>query len=269
MNFIPELARLTDGTLVLASTERVARHLKQQAALMQSVGGHKAWFAKGKIQTITSWIEHAWLELMPDEQLLFPVQELATVKAVIDQSGLLPANMISSTSAARRVGQAYSLVHKYQIAMARERFAFRAEFEAFYQWKTQLDAVCAAKQWVFRAHLPGLLLKAIQEGQVQAPEKIIVIGMTQLNPAEAAVFSALEAIGTELVIVSPEGTQATPTLVRAHNAAAEFTEVAQWVGDQLKPYVETPLAAPQIAILVPDMRSFQAPLLDALSVPSL
>lgn len=266
MNFIPELARLTDGTLVLASTERVARHLKQQAALMQSVGGHKAWFAKGKIQTITSWIEHAWLELMPDEQLLFPVQELATVKAVIDQSGLLPANMISSTSAARRVGQAYSLVHKYQIAMARERFAFRAEFEAFYQWKTQLDAVCAAKQWVFRAHLPGLLLKAIQEGQVQAPEKIIVIGMTQLNPAEAAVFSALEAIGTELVIVSPEGTQATPTLVRAHNAAAEFTEVAQWVGDQLKPYVETPLAAPQIAILVPDMRSFQAPLLDALSL---
>lgn len=104
MNFLNHLAEMADGTLILTSTERVARHLKLQAALLQSVDGKKAWFAKGKIQTITSWIESAWQDLMPDEQLLYPIQELALVKSVIDQSGLLPANMISSTSAARRIG---------------------------------------------------------------------------------------------------------------------------------------------------------------------
>lgn len=266
MNIIPELANMTDGTLILTSTERVARRLKQQAALLQAAGGQKAWFAKGKIQTITSWIESAWLALMPDEQLLFPVQELAMVKSVIDQSGLLPANMISSTSAARRVGQAYSMVNKFMIPLDRERFAFRAEYEAFFEWKSQLDAACAAKQCVFRAHLPALLLKAIQAGEVKVPETIAIVGMTKLNPAEEAVFRALEAAGCTLRIVSPVGTAAEPTLVRAHNSAAEYSEVAQWVSNQLKPYVQTPLAAPQLAILVPDIRAYQAPLLDALSL---
>lgn len=266
MNFLNHLAELADGTLILTSTERVARHLKLQAALMQSVDGKKAWFAKGKIQTITSWIESAWQDLMPDEQLLYPIQELALVKSVIDQSGLLPDNMISSTNAARRIGEAYSLVYKYLIPMDRDRFSFKEEFEAFYQWKEQIDSVCVAKQNVFRAHMPGRLLAALKAGELVAPTKIVIVGMIDMNPAERAVFQALKEIGTDLVEVSPEGLKSTPRLIRAQNAAAEFAEAAHWVSDQLKPYVETPLAAPSLAILVPDPRTFQAPLLETLSL---
>lgn len=266
MNFLNHLAELSDGTLILASTERVARHLKLQSSLLNAVDGKKAWFAKGKIQTITSWIESAWLDLMPDEQLLYPVQELAVVKSVIDKSGLLPANMISSTNAARRIGQAHSLVHKYQIPMDRERFAFKDEFEAFFQWNGALDAVCSDKQYVFRAHLAGRLLEAINSGLLVAPTKIVIVGMIEMNPAERAVFQALKAQGTELIEVSPEGDQSIPQLVRSHNAATEFTRAAHWVSDQLAPYVETPLAAPTLAILVSDVRTQQTPLLEALSL---
>ncbi|WP_325948377.1 hypothetical protein [Pseudomonas putida] len=183
MKFMSHLADLSDGTVVLASTERVARHIKLHAALLQAVGGKKAWFAKGQIMTITKWIENTWLELMPDEQLLYPVQELATVKAIIDQSGLLPANMISSTNAARRVGVAYSDAYKYRIDMDTDRFRFKEEFEAFYQWKQQLDAHCTSKQYVFRAHLPGLLLDAMKTGLVDVPERIVIVVRIPRHPA--------------------------------------------------------------------------------------
>lgn len=266
MNFLMDLSTLEDGTLVLASTERVARHLKLQASLIQSVSGKKAWFAKGKIQTITSWIESAWLDLMPNEQLLFPVQELATVKSVIDESGLLPPNMISTTSAARRIGQAYSTVYKYQIPMDQERFRFKEEYEAFFAWKALIDDVCKSRQHVFRAHMPGLLLAAVLAGEVILPKRVVIVGMINLNPAESSLFDALKERGVDVSIVPAEGQQATPNLLRAHNTAAEFTEVAQWVTEQLKPFVETPLAAPSIAILVPEVRNYQAPLLDALSL---
>lgn len=266
MKFLSHLSNITDGTVVLASTERVARHIKLQAALLQAVGGKKAWFAKGQIMTITKWIESTWLELMPDEQLLFPVQELATVKSVIDQSDLLPSNMISSTNAARRVGVAYSQANKYLIGMDTDRFRFKEEFEAFHQWKAQLDSVCSAKQYVFRAHLPALLLKAIKAGEVQAPERVVVVGMLSLNPAEKAVFEALKDIGTDVVIVSAEGEKATPRLVRSHNNASEMLEVAQWVSKHLQPFVDAPHAAPSLAIVVPDIRSYKGPLLDALSL---
>ncbi|MCU9528092.1 PD-(D/E)XK nuclease family protein [Pseudomonas mosselii] len=266
MKFMSHLADLSDGTFVLASTERVARHIKLHAALLQAVGGKKAWFAKGQIMTITKWIENTWLELMPDEQLLYPVQELATVKAIIDQSGLLPANMISSTNAARRVGVAYSDAYKYRIDMDIDRYRFKEEFEAFYQWKQQLDAHCTSKQYVFRAHLPGLLLDAMRSGLVDAPERIVIVGMIDLNPAEKAVFEALELAGTEVTVVSPEGDKSTPRLVRSHNNASEMLEVAQWVAKQLQPFVDTPQAAPSLAIVVPDIRSYKGPLLDALSL---
>lgn len=266
MNLHTCLANITDDTLVLASTERVARHLKLQASLLQAVTGKKAWFTKGHIMTVTRWIESAWLELMPDEQLLFPVQELAMVKAVIDQSGLLPANMISSTSAARRVGVAYALAYKHMIGLDSDRFRFKEEFEAFYEWKQQLDHACNTKQCVFRAQLPKLLLQAIETGVVTPPERILIIGMLDINPAEMSVFEALKERGTLVEIVSPEGDKATPRLVRSHNDAAEFREVAQWVATQLEPFVETPHAAPSLAIVVPDIRSYKGPLLDALSL---
>lgn len=266
MKFLSHLSNITDGTVVLASTERVARHIKLQAALLQAVGGKKAWFAKGQIMTITKWIESTWLELLPDEQLLFPVQELATVKSVIDQSDLLPANMISSTNAARRVGVAYSQANKYLIQMDTDRFRFKEEFEAFHQWKAQLDSVCREKQYVFRAHLPMLLLKAIKAGDVQVPERVLVVGMLALNPAEKAVFDALKEIGTDVVIMPAEGEKATPRLVRSHNNASEMLEVAQWVSNHLLPFVDAPHGAPSLAIVVPDIRSYKGPLLDALSL---
>ncbi|SUC99315.1 probable DNA repair protein [Pseudomonas aeruginosa] len=114
MKFLKELSDLNEGTLVLTSTERVARHLRLQSALLQSMSGKKAWFNKGRIQTVTSWIENAWLELMPAEQLLYPVQELAVVKGLADSSGLMPATLISSTATSRRIGSAYSEALKYQ-----------------------------------------------------------------------------------------------------------------------------------------------------------
>ncbi|MDP0678415.1 hypothetical protein, partial [Klebsiella pneumoniae] len=60
--------------------------------------------------------------------------------------------------------------------------------------------------------------------------------------------------------------RSTPRLIRATNQGDEFTLVAEWVNNHLSPYVDTPLAAPQLAILVPDIRNFQAPLIEALSL---
>ncbi|MCV6250535.1 hypothetical protein OFL33_33445, partial [Pseudomonas aeruginosa] len=105
MKFLKELSDLNEGTLVLTSTERVARHLRLQSALLQSMSGKKAWFNKGRIQTVTSWIENAWLELMPAEQLLYPVQELAVVKVRIPRHSDTQPTLIR-TPVPRSFGQA-------------------------------------------------------------------------------------------------------------------------------------------------------------------
>lgn len=266
MIFLKELSDLSESTLVLTSTERVARHLRLQSALLQSMSGKKAWFTKGRIQTVTSWIESVWLDLMPDEQLLYPVQELAVVKGLADGSGLMPATLISSTATSRRIGSAYSQSLKYQIPMDQERFRFKRELEVFWQLQEMIARECAAKGMVFRAQLPGLLLKAVQEGLVVLPSKIVIVGMIDMNPAERDLFATIQARGVEVVEVDVAGERTTPQLVRASNQVEEFARVAEWVNSKLSPYVETPLAAPQLAILVPDIRTFQAPLIEALSL---
>ncbi|MBM7166343.1 PD-(D/E)XK nuclease family protein [Pseudomonas aeruginosa] len=266
MKFLKELSDLNEGTLVLTSTERVARHLRLQSALLQSMSGKKAWFNKGRIQTVTSWIENAWLELMPAEQLLYPVQELAVVKGLADSSGLMPATLISSTATSRRIGSAYSEALKYQIPMDQERFRFKRELEVFWQLQEMLRRECSSQGVVFRAQLPGLLLKAVQEGLVELPSKIVIVGILDMNPAEKVLFQAIAARGVEVEEVDVAGDRSTPQLIRATNQGDEFTLVAEWVNNHLSPYVDTPLAAPQLAILVPDIRNFQAPLIEALSL---
>jgi probable DNA repair protein len=266
MSMLSELQNITDQTLVLASTERVARHLKLQASLLQSLAGNRTWFAKGQIKTVSAWIESAWLDLMPNEQLLHPVQELAVVKAIADRSKLLPDNLISSTSTARRVNQAYAQVLKYQIPLDRDRFVFKHEYEVFWSWQNSITEESASNGYVFRAELPKRVLAAIESGLIEVPERIVIVGILSMNPAERAVFDALEARGATVVEYAVPDENAAPTLVRVNNQAHEFARVAAWVNDKLKPHIAEPHAAPNMAIVVPDMRTYHAPLVEALTL---
>jgi len=266
MSLIAHLQKLDDDTLVLAATERVSRHIKMQSALLQSVSGKRSWFAKGKIRTVTQWIEEVWLEQLPNEQLLFPVQELAVVKSVADHSGLLPENLISSTSTARRIAQAYSTFIKFKLPTDPDRFRFKREFEVFWQWRSLIEDDCRKNGCVFRAELPALVLEALQNAAIAAPQKIVMVGVLYMNPSERAVIDQLKAMGSEVIELDFEEEASKPKLCRAVTQADEFEHVAEWVNAALKPYIQTPHAAPTIALLVPDMEAYQAPLIEALTM---
>ncbi|KQW19926.1 MULTISPECIES: PD-(D/E)XK nuclease family protein [Pseudomonas] len=266
MSLIAHLQMLDDDTLVLASTERVSRHMKMQAALLQSVSGKRSWFAKGKIRTVTQWIEEVWLERLPDEQLLFPVQELAVVKGVADRSGLLPDNLISSTSTARRIAQAYSTFIKFKLPNDPDRFRFKREYEVFWQWRALIEQDCRKNGCAFRAELPALVLDLLRAGKISPPGKIVMVGVLYMNPSERAVIEQLKTMGAEVFDLDFEAEVTVPKLVRAITQADEFEHVAQWVNNALKPYIATPHAAPTMALLVPDMEAYQAPLIEALTM---
>lgn len=266
MDINQKITSLEEGTIVLTSTERVARFVRMQVSTAQAVSGKKAWFSPGVIKTVTAWFEQAWQQLMPDEQLLFPIQELAVTKAITDSSGLLPDTMISSTSTARKVNKAFALAKKYGIPMDRDAFLFKQEYEAFFEWHRLLEDECQRNGWIFRAHLPELLLKAIERGEVAVPKKILIVGLLQLNPAEHAVFEALRSRGCVIELAEHSFDAVTPRLVRPHTQQQEFAAVANWVAETLKPYTDEPLAAPTMAIVVPDVRKYSAALIDALSL---
>lgn len=266
MSLIAHLQNLTDDTLVLASTERVSRHIKMEAALLQSVAGKRTWFAKGKIRTVTQWVEEVWQEQLPNEQLLFPVQELAVVKSVADRSGLLPDNLISSTSTARRIAQAYSTFIKFKLPDDPDRFRFKREYEVFWQWRALIQEDCRQNGCVFRAELPELVLQTLKSGAVKAPRKIVLVGVLYMNPSERAVLDQLKSMGSEIVELDFAAEAVRPKLRRAVTQSDEFEHVAEWVNASLKPYVSTPHAAPSLAILVPNMEDYQAPLIEALSM---
>lgn len=266
MSLIAHLQNLNEDTLVLAATERVSRHIKMQAALLQSVAGKRTWFAKGKIRTVTQWIEEVWLEQLPNEQLLFPVQELAVVKSVADRSGLLPENLISSTSTARRIAQAYSTFIKFNLPEDADRFRFKREYEVFWQWRDLIAEDNLKNGCVFRAELPGRVLQLILSGSVLPPRKIVLVGVLYMNPSERAVIDQLKVMGSEIIELDVAADAVKPTLRRAVTQADEFEHVAEWVNSKLKPYAQTPQAAPTIAIIVPNMEDYQAALIEALSM---
>lgn len=94
----------------------------------------------------------------------------------------------------------------------------------------------------------------------------MLVGVLFMNPSERAVIDQLKAMGSEVVELDVAADVVRPLLRRAITQADEFEHVAEWVNSKLKPYVQTPHAAPSIAILVPDMEAYQAPLIEALSM---
>lgn len=266
MTLIEHLLDLNDDTLVLAATERVSRHIKMQSAAIQSLKGKRSWFATGEIRTITQWIETTWGGLLPDEQLLFPVQELAIVKGLADRSGLLPEYLISTTATARRITQAYSMFLKYDLPLDQDNFRFKREHEVFWEWRSLIAEDCRKNGYVFRAELPKLVLGALREGRISVPKKLVLVGVLYMNPTEVEVIKQLKEMGTEVVDLDFEASVSVPELRQAASQADEFEHVAEWVNTLLNPYIDEPHAAPSIALLVSDIEKYQAPLIEALSM---
>lgn len=210
------------------------------------------------------WLVELWDNSFPSRQVLRPVQLLVLAEKIVVNSTFIAEAAIGVQGIAQRFVDAFELAERYQLDVSAGSLASN-EQQAFQHWREQLLAQLDEQAALSAAQLPAALLRALEAGQLELPERLALSAALEISPGERALLAAIAQAGVESCSLSAFGTDKPPaSAIRQYRAADVREEVraaVQWVAARLDAG-EDP--APRLALVAPDIRPYEEPLRRAL-----
>ncbi len=119
-----------------------------------------------------------------------------------------------------------------------------SDSEVFRGWASTFDRECRTNRWLSRSGLAALLTESIQQGFIDLPQEILLIGLDRLTPAQRKPIDAARTAGTAVNELQT-ATARSPLLIQAKDQRDELVTCAWWLRRKLE---ENPSAS--IAVIV-------------------
>ncbi len=230
---------------MVTGNARAARSLRQFHSAAQRASGMLAW-PTPLIHDWESWLSSLWqrrLQNAADAPLLLtPLQERVVWKKI---SG---GSTIDSEAIAKLALKAWELLSDFDAHGERNQSwgaAATSDAEVFRGWASAFDRECRTNRWLSRSNLSSLLAESIQQGVIEPPREILLIGLDRSAPAQRMLIDAARMAGTAVSEAQPPPRTASPQLVLAKDQRDELETCAWWVRSKLE---ENPAA--NIAVIV-------------------
>ncbi len=231
---LQQVERNIDGAVVVTSTVRAARALRQQYNRQQQRAGRQGW----RSPQILAW--EPWLKTLFDAALLSGAetrillnnaQETELWQQVLgqDEAG---SRTISVAGLAEQAQRAWQAMHQYRIEPRNIRNDGSMDAEAFSRWAAELEKIYRRLQFLSSSQVESALFNLIRAGTISLPTTVFLIGFDRTTPAQDHLIDALLAAGcqverTELKFAGEHASTAVVTYART--LEEEIESAAQWV----------------------------------------
>jgi len=223
------LCCLRSGGVVLTGNARAARALGRRYGQAQRAEGKTAW-PTPRIYDWEGWLGVLWNQhlLNADEAplLLAQLQERAVWKRIVQTRSDEPESM------AVLAAEAWKLLSDFNSHGELQSFwQGRAsdDAEAFGKWASLFDRECRKKQWMSRSDLAFFLIPSIQQGWVELPAEILLVGFDRITPAQRALLDVSHARGCTVRETATRAEDAPAQIIRARDFRDELETCAGWL----------------------------------------
>ncbi|MEN8129356.1 MAG: PD-(D/E)XK nuclease family protein [Pseudomonadota bacterium] len=252
------LSSLTSATILITVNQRLARHVHQAYDQVRLASGDQVW-PTPDILPWDAFVQRCWLATRKRSLLngidvpllLTGTQELAVWEKIISESRQ-GARLLRVTQAARRVREAWRMVHGWRIEL-KDSTLLDEDSEAFLEWSDQYRHHCREKGWLDHARLPDWLSKTITEGFLHLPDQLLLAGFDELSPQQQTLLEGIRTAGCHWQQKEITGSDTTAHKLATETAEQEIHLAARWAKQQ-----SAPAKARSIAIVVPDLRDRRA-----------
>jgi ATP-dependent helicase/nuclease subunit B len=241
------------GSLIVTSSARTARWLRQEYALKMREAGRQAWQTP-PIEDWDNWLRNLWHDVSLHSEsmplLLTPLQEKRVWRHMQKDDASL---MVSPDGMAQLSAGAYSLLCKYQAHAERNHTWLQPDAEHFQQWAAAFDRECGRQQWISSSHLETQIASALEATPATLPDELLLVGFDRLTPAQETLLAELRARG--ILVASLHQEQATEQiqLFRAEDPRDEMATCAWWA----RRLIEEKNGNIRIGIIAPDAASLR------------
>ena len=244
-------------TLILTPTARLARTLKQAAAVEQTVAGKKAWRAV-PVLAFPNWLnqlrEDYFLDADDPRTPISSDQAHELWKAVID-----PDVFIGEPRVVDLAERAWQHLHDYRLTPPAQwpTLYMNIDNRRFRDWASAYVKRCKDKGWIDPTAWFGEIPKLIEQHKITLPQTLELAGFElPLTPLQQHIIDACRKAGSNVVRRSQ--TRRNPTrpinIYPAGNEKSELLAAALWARRQLEQEHDTQNERRRIAIVVPDLQ---------------
>ncbi len=217
---------------MITANDRAARTLNSAYAAEQRTAGRWAWKTP-PIYSWDAWLDKLWEQhlLSVDEAplLLSNLQERSVWKRIVEARA---ASSPTSETIARLASEAWALLSDFEAHSERHHswssFA-SSDAEAFRHWAASFEYECRTRNWVSRSDLPNLLVKSIQQCNIELPTEIILVGFDRITPAASTLLGEIRAGGCPVNLPEPAEPAGNAQMVQAGDLRDELSTCAWWM----------------------------------------
>ena len=237
---------------VLVPTRRLAHALRHRMREGWRRAGETGW-QRPHIETLNQFVRRCWRDSWPVEGVAATFARLRLLHELIDE--LPPPDGLRRTVALpRQVDETFHVLVRHGLDPAAD-----SAHTPLSAWRARICGRFAAaleqRRLVHPAALPTRVARAIDEGAVRVPEKILVAGLSMAAPIETQLLDTL-ARQTEVEhLPLPEGKPADLTAVTLPQQDQELT----WLGQQGVQTAASGVPLCRIGIVLPDIPGYQEP----------
>ncbi|MBD2857658.1 PD-(D/E)XK nuclease family protein [Spongiibacter sp. KMU-158] len=255
-----DLWALQGTTVLLTHNDVAARQCRDQLAQYQQQR-ESAFIEQISAMPVEQWLAELWDSGFNEKIVLRPIQLLALAQQLLEGSESFPPQCLNSQAICRRFVDAFQDFHHYRLSDSREHYLFSSEYQAFYQWRKELQHILDEQGALSSAQLPSALSGALKAGELILPDNIILSAGLSLAPAiESFLAECLD--HAQVLRLESESAPQAISLHVAENRAEECRQVASEIADYLA--ASTSPEAEKIAIVCPEISSYRALLEGAL-----
>ncbi|HEU5352221.1 MAG TPA: PD-(D/E)XK nuclease family protein [Terracidiphilus sp.] len=183
---------LHSGGIVLAASDRAARHLRHAFHQRRSAEGFSAW-PEPEIHSYPAFVQNAWLQRALDDRLLLnPAQEQSLWARIASaENSLLTSLEQPLHHIATLAAEAHGLLctHAPRLLRASARAGWAQNAGAFNGWLAEFDRICSRDRLLSPSRLPLELIPLLQSEPVARPS-LLLVGFDRILPTQRDLFHA-------------------------------------------------------------------------------
>jgi len=243
---------LAGGVTVLTPNLRLAQALAREFDAAQAAQGRSAW-ESADILPYAAFVGRCYEDALYSgigsglPILLTPAQEHALWEDIIRRSEAGDA-LLAIPETAALAADAWKSAHAWRLLDSLRSGELNEDASAFRDWCATYSLRCERERHTDAALLPDLIAAQLSGAALRQPKWLALYGFDIMTPQQRALFDALRAAGTEVVVSAQQRREASVLRLACVDAREEIGRAAAWARARLE-------ADPQarIGIVVPDL----------------
>lgn len=219
---------LEEGAVLVTATRRLSRHMAGLYSRFQQEKERTIWETP-VIMPLNSWLESFFLSVEEEEKsLLLTSEQEQTLWEEIISSAMSGHRFPGLSGMSETAAAAREIIVRYKLSWAELEYSPDNEIKAFVHWAEMFDQLCAGKNFLSQAGLPGFMTESLKKSLFRPPQTLILAGFHEFDPVQNDFLSALAGKNVDLYVLKHCAANTKACKVAFNEFKQEAGTAARW-----------------------------------------